>query len=220
MLNEKYKNINLEKLIGEYAEPDEKIIYATKCHWSLLLFSLIFLFFSFIGFLLKSYQSFFSIGGFIILLLAIISLFIYLKLNVILTTKRCVIPLTLKKKGILLKDIITVTSYENILGGGRLFIEHKNYPQKLIPVVNFIENVKELECHISEQLKLTVMQNETLITTKKKIIKSKYEVPILIICFLFIQSFLTYKNLTYLSKVLTIFFVAYLAFNKLSRKYN
>lgn len=153
----KKENINLEKLLGEDIEPDEKIIYTTSAHWSLLLGSLFLLIVPLNSITKYGFMDLFihPIGIFL-LLFSTAGILLYFNLKVILTNKRYIKSIGIKHKGLPLGNIIQVKGYTNIIGGGKLFIERSQYPNKLMPSINMINNVKELEFKINEQLKKEV----------------------------------------------------------------
>lgn len=146
--NEEYQNVNLQKILGGNIEPDERIIFMTKSHWSLLASALFLLFMS-IGAILTGGYKIFSI---LASSLAIIGFFLWVNTKVILTNKRYLVTFGNKRKGLLLHNITSIKSYTNFLGSGKLFIERPEYPNKLIPSLGHLKNVKEFELKANEQI--------------------------------------------------------------------
>lgn len=216
--NEEFRNINLQKILGDNIEPDEKVVCVARSHWSLLASAMFLLFMSIGAMLTKGNHEVFII---LASTFALIGLFLWTNTKVILTNKRYLISFGSKRKGLLLQNIVRIKSYTNFLGCGKLFIERPEYPSKLIPSIGHLKNVEELELKANELIELTRSQVQPVNNLDKRQAineSNKLELPFVIICFTIIQIFLIYKNIVILSKVLALIFVIYLIFNNLFRK--
>lgn len=176
-----YKNIDLNKILGEDIYPDEKIIYVAKMHWIVLFVSLILLSLFLLGFFVNKNFNYVINKPILLVMpfLSICCIILYFKTKIILTNRRYILTSRIGKKSFFYNEIVQVKSSENIIGSGTLYLEHSKYPNKLLPSIHMVKNVKKLELKFQEQLNSIAIHNkyrEAKNTTKMH----KFEVPIII----------------------------------------
>jgi len=219
MLINSYKNIDLNKILGDQIYPDEKIIYVANTHWSALVYSLFLLIFPVASIILDGLKSLFiqPIGFWMMLLFSITGLFLYLNLKIILTNKRYIVSIvkSQKRKGLLFREIIRVKSSQDIFGCGRFYVETSKNPGKFTKM-SMINNPKKLENKINEQLELTKQDDKEEFIQGENI-KNQSSSQLwwtIVVSFTILQIFLIYTGFVLASKIIPVFFVIYLSFNK------
>ena len=232
IIQEQKEQKRFKKLVGEPITTDEKIIFVTRPHWGVLLYSFMCIIFSIVIYHFETWtgllKNFKALALFLVFFLGgILMFFTYCFMKIILTNQRLIIDMNLNKKGItMLREIIEAKS-SDFGGVGDLYLKITSDPKYFRRSAPSLVHVKKLADLINEQVALYNSQKSDQENSDKPIektlqkevekSKNKYKFIIAIICF-FVVDFvclrLGFKNITPILSVLLVIYLTYEKYRK------